>query len=76
MARAWHVSCRWSVEANTDVVARTHPRPNEHRPGGWREVYCTKTKAQAKKDAKAWREQTGQPTRVVPGAGHKTRRGF
>lgn len=37
-------------------------------------IYCTKTKAQARKDATAWRADTGQDVRVVPGTGHKSRR--
>lgn len=72
----WYVSSQWCVEANTDRVSRTNRYPAEHKPKGWQPIYCTRSKAQARKDAKKWRAETGQDTRVVPGPGHKSRRGF
>lgn len=50
---------KWCVEANT----------NEGRHGtreGWKPIYCSSSKAKAKKDARAWSRDVGQSTRVVP----------
>ena len=69
MARAWHTSCRWAVMANTNTGRSANRK-------GWVEVYCTGTKKQARADARSWKRETGQTTRVVPGPGHKTKRGF
>jgi hypothetical protein len=49
---------RWTVE----TVCRF--------TGAWVAIYCTKTKAQATADAKAWAETMGQPCRIVRGDGH------
>lgn len=72
----WYVSQRWCVETNTDRVARTHPEPHRHVAKGWQPIYCSRSKSKAKADAKAWHAETGQDVRVVPGPGHKSRRGF
>jgi hypothetical protein len=66
--RAWYTSCRWSVEANFSTGTNAGPRR------GWQEIYCAPTKARAKADAQGWQQRTGQTVRIVPGAGHRTRR--
>lgn len=57
----WARNLRWSVEANT---------PDK----GWAEIYCTRTQAEAMRDAERWGQETGQETRIVPGPGHPDRR--
>ena len=54
------VRYRYMVEANT--------------PQGWKEIYNAGSKSEAARDAKKWRHDTGQETRIVPGPTHKTRR--
>lgn len=67
--RSWATGCRWSVEADTS----TGPRGTRE---GWKQIYCAASKAKAQSDARKWTSEMGQKTRVVPGEGHKTRRGF
>ena len=40
----------------------------------WVPIECARTRQGAKILASAWRESTGQRTRIVPGRGHRTRR--
>ncbi len=47
---------RWVVEAETTK--------------GWQEIYGTRKKADAIRDARKWSADMGQATRVVKGPGH------
>lgn len=58
----WYVSQRWAVQ--TPHI----------KTGEWVDIYTAKDKKKANADAAEWRAKTGQRTRVVPGAGHKTKR--
>lgn len=69
--KPWYVSQRWSVE-----TIATLDSPGRFKKGDWIEIYCDATKKQAEEDAARWRSTHNSPTRVVPGPGHKTRRGF
>ena len=69
---------QWSVEtvAPHDSPGGSGPGP-AFQKGDWIEIYSAETKRQAEKDAARWKkEHDNVPTRVVPGPGHKTRRGF
>jgi hypothetical protein len=68
----WWVSQRWSVE----TIAEVSPEHGRYKKGDWIEIYNGATKKAANELAASWTAKTGQPTRVVPGAGHKTRRDF
>jgi len=70
--RPWHLTCCWSVEA----VATRDALQGHFKKGDWIEIYCDSTKKQAVENAGRWSAEHHTPTRVVPGPGHKTRRGF
>lgn len=68
---AWYTWCRWTIEAKTS--------------SGWKEFYCASTKKEARARKRDVEEGTKDAdgrigkthlARIVPGAGHKTRRGF
>ena len=71
----WYTSCRWTVEAQ---AVRDAPSGGASRfkKGEWIAVYCAANKPAAKKLAKDYGAELKTRTRVVPGEGHKTRRGF
>jgi hypothetical protein len=68
----WWVSQQWIVE----TIASRDAHDDSFKKGDWIEIYVARTKKQAADDARTWTERTRQQTRVVPGPGHKTRRGF
>lgn len=68
----WYVHQRWSVEA----VATRDALGGDFKKGDWIEIYVDSTKKKAEEDAARWSAEHHTPTRVVPGPGHKTRRGF
>jgi hypothetical protein len=68
----WWVSQRWEVE----TIARVDSSSGKFKKGDRILIYSGGTKKKAEADAREWTAKTGQPTWVVPGAGHKTRRGF
>jgi hypothetical protein len=70
--RPWWVGQRWEVE----TIAHSDSPSGRFKKGDWILIYSGATKKEAQEDARRWGQTTGQQTRVVPGAGHKTRRGF
>jgi hypothetical protein len=70
--RPWYVGQRWAVEA----VATFDSPSGTFKRGDWVEIYNDATKKEAQRNATAWSASMHTQTRVVPGAGHKTRRGF
>jgi len=68
--RPWYAGQQWAVETVATNDGRGYKR------GDWVQIYNSATKSEALKDAVEWTAKMQQATRVVPGPGHKSRRGF
>jgi len=74
--RLWYVACRWSVE----MIARRDAPSVGKKAGEWIPIYCAPTRTAAKAQIVGFKQlygsEPGDRFRIVPGEGHKTRRGF
>ena len=70
--RPWYVGQRWAVEA----IATIDSPSGTFKRGDWIEIFNDATKKKAQRNAADWSAKMHTKTRVVPGPGHKSRRGF